>query len=327
MKLSGPVPLLVRAQALCVQLIRDALDGDLHLGNFGVIEGLGVALEGSRRVLTEQQDSLHGTRGNIEIDVPQGIALVANDLAVPQYAVVKDRQAAGVLVADHPGELCVGDHVGLEANVLDGVAGVVSGLYSTAVVVESKLVFEAVPQGRLVEGHVRLEQLEIEGGKESVAIRSCNGLVGGNVRTVSCADTEFGRVSVGSCVNTLVLRVLPLASCLPEVLIAVENVAIIYRHDLVAGDPDRCLLHGGAADVLDQCSVGVGRGQRDCESQPRGSRDYDIIGPQVRKPHEQLLILVNRRGIVCHDNRLPHSLYPQGVPKAAVWVKPTSVRA
>ena len=96
--------------------------------------------EGSRRVLEEQQDSPHGTRGNVEIDVPQGITLVANDLAVPQYAVVQDRQAAGVLVADDPGELCVGDHVELEANVLDGVAAIAVGHYDSTLVVKCELV-------------------------------------------------------------------------------------------------------------------------------------------------------------------------------------------
>ena len=144
MKLSGLVPLLVRAKPLDVQLIRDVLDGNLDLRDFRIVEGLGVALEGSRGVLTEQQDSLHGAGRDIEIYIPERLALVANDLAVPQYAVVQDRQAAGVLVADHPG---VGHLVVLEANVFGRVAAITIGHYDSTVVVKCELVLESVPLG------------------------------------------------------------------------------------------------------------------------------------------------------------------------------------
>ena len=102
------------------------------------------------------------------------------------------------------------------------------------------------------------------------------------------------------------------ASCLPEILITVENVAIVDRHDLVATDSDCGLLHYRAADILDQCSIGVGRAQRDRESQPRAPWDYDVAPPQIRKPHEQMLVLVNGRWIVYYNHRLPHSLHPPG---------------
>ena len=245
--------------------------------------------------LNQHQDFFHGPRWNIEVDVPARVALIANDLAVPQYAVVQDRQAAGVLVSDHPGELCVGDHVELEADVLDGVAStsIASGHYDSTVVVESKLVFEAVPQARLVKGHMGFDQFEVERDEEPAAIRSCNGLVGGNVRAVSRADTKLGRVSVGSGVDALILRVLPLPTGLPEVLIAVIDVAIIDRQGLVYADPDSHFLLDGTTDILDQRPVGVGRCQRDCERQSRGSGGDYIIRPQIREPNEELLILVN----------------------------------
>ena len=79
-----------------------------------------------------------------------------------QNAVVQDRQGASVLVADISGEALVGDLVELEADVIDRVAAVTIGRYDSTVVVESEFVFEAVPKGRLVEGHVGLKQFEVQ---------------------------------------------------------------------------------------------------------------------------------------------------------------------
>ena len=153
-----------------------------------------------------------------------------------QNAVVQDRQAARVLGADILGEALVGDLVELEADVIDRVAAVTIGLYDSTVVAESELVFEAVPKGRLVEGHVGLEQFEVQRHEEAVSIRGGNSLVDSNVRSVSCADTKFCHVSVGSSVNALVLGFLPLESGLLEVLIGEIYVAVIDRQHLVAGD-------------------------------------------------------------------------------------------
>ena len=118
-----------------------------------------------------------------------------------QNAVVQDRQGVSVLPADISGEALVGDLVELEADVIDLVAAVTSGLYDSTVFVERELVFEAVPKGRLVEGHVGLEQFEVQRHEEAVSIRVGDGMVGGNVRTVFCAGTKFACVSVGSSVN------------------------------------------------------------------------------------------------------------------------------
>ena len=200
---------------------------------------------------------------------------------VAQNAVVQDRQSASVLVADNSGEVLVSDLVELEADVIDRVAAVTIGRYDSTVVVKSELVFEAVPQGRLVEGHVGLEQFEVQRHEEAVSIRGGKGLVGGNVRSVSCADTKFGRVSVGSRVNALVLGVLPLSSGLSEVLIAVIYIAVMDTHHLVAGDFNGQFLDRGAAYILDQGMLGVGRGQRDGERQSRRSGHDNVIAPQI----------------------------------------------
>ena len=219
-----------------------------------------------------------------------------------QNAVVQDRQGASVLVADISGEALVGDLVELEADVIDRVAAVTIGRYDSTLVVESELVFEAVPKGRLVEGHVGLEQFEVQRHEEAVSIRVGDGLVDGIVLSVSCADTNFGRVSVGSSVNSLVLGVLPLSSGLPEVLIAVIYVAVIDRHHLVAGDFNGQFFDRGVAYILDQGPIGVGRGQRNGERQFRGSGHDNVIAPQIWEADQQLLVLINRRRVVGDNN-------------------------
>ena len=112
-KLSGLVPLLVCAQALRLDLVRDALDGNVNFRSLGVVEGLRVALKGSRGVNKEQQDSLHGARWGVDVDVPDCVALISAELAVPEDTLVEDRQAAGVLGADQSGEFGVGDLIEL----------------------------------------------------------------------------------------------------------------------------------------------------------------------------------------------------------------------
>ena len=113
MKLSGLVPLLVCAQALRIELVRDALDGNFNFRNLGVVEGLRVALEGSRGVHKEQQDSLHGARWGVDVDVPDCVAFVSAELAVPEDTLVEDHQAVGVLGSDYSGEVGVGDLIEL----------------------------------------------------------------------------------------------------------------------------------------------------------------------------------------------------------------------
>ena len=107
------VPHLIGAHPLTVELVGDALDGDLHFRFLGVVKGLSVASEGLLRddILEEHQDALHSAGGHVLVDVPEGFRLVHFQLPVPQYPVIQDRKAAFVLVVDHSGQLWQSDHV------------------------------------------------------------------------------------------------------------------------------------------------------------------------------------------------------------------------
>ena len=61
------VPHLIGAHPLTVELVGDALDGDLHFRYFGVVKGLSVASEESLRgnVLEAHQDALHAAGGHV----------------------------------------------------------------------------------------------------------------------------------------------------------------------------------------------------------------------------------------------------------------------
>ena len=61
------VPHLIGAQPLTVDLVGDALDGDLHFRYLGVVKGLSVASEGLLRgdILEEHQDVLHAAGGHV----------------------------------------------------------------------------------------------------------------------------------------------------------------------------------------------------------------------------------------------------------------------
>ena len=124
--------------SLTEELFGDPLDSDLHFGYFQVIEGLIVASEGLPRVLGQHQDAFHAVGGHVEIDIPEGVALVFAEFSVPQYPVVQDREVAFVLVADHAGQLWQSDHVILETDVLNAVGGVViaHGPHHVAVVLK-----------------------------------------------------------------------------------------------------------------------------------------------------------------------------------------------
>ena len=65
------------------------VDCYLHLGDFGVVQGLAVPLEGCRRVLEQHQDFFHTAGRYVEVNVPQGIALVAADFALLEHAVIQ----------------------------------------------------------------------------------------------------------------------------------------------------------------------------------------------------------------------------------------------
>ena len=109
-------PELLGTHPLTEELVGDPLDGDLTFGYFRVIEGLGVASEGLLRgnILKEHQDPLHAAGGYVEVDIPEGVALIFANLSVPQKLVVQDREAAVVLIAEHPSQLRLSDHVILQ---------------------------------------------------------------------------------------------------------------------------------------------------------------------------------------------------------------------
>ena len=78
---------LVPMHALKIKLVRHPLDRHLHLGNFGVVEGLSVS--GPRRpagsgIFKEHQNPLHAARGDVEIDVSQGVTFVLGNFAVAE---------------------------------------------------------------------------------------------------------------------------------------------------------------------------------------------------------------------------------------------------
>ena len=72
------VPLLIGSHPLTVELVGNALGGDLHFRYLGVVKVLSVASEGLFRgnILEEHQDALYATGGHVMVDVPEGVSLV-----------------------------------------------------------------------------------------------------------------------------------------------------------------------------------------------------------------------------------------------------------
>ena len=64
---SLPRPTSDRAHPLTLELVGDALDGDLHFRYLRVVKGLSVASEGLLRgdILEEHQDALHAAGGHV----------------------------------------------------------------------------------------------------------------------------------------------------------------------------------------------------------------------------------------------------------------------
>ena len=117
------VPHLIGAHPLSVELVGDALYGDLHFRYFGVVKGLSVAREGLLRgdILEEHQDALHAAGGHVKVDVLEDVGLVHCHLPVPQCPVIQDCKAAFVLVVYHSDQLWQSDHVVLERYASDVV--------------------------------------------------------------------------------------------------------------------------------------------------------------------------------------------------------------
>ena len=73
------------------------------------------------KVLKEHQDHLHAARGHVDVDIPEGVALVSVYFAVAQYPVIEDREAAVVLIGEHASQLGLSDDVILQTDVLNVV--------------------------------------------------------------------------------------------------------------------------------------------------------------------------------------------------------------
>ena len=56
-------------------------------------------------ILKEHQDPLHAAHGHVEVDVPEGVALVSAYFSVPLNPVIEDHKAAVVLIGDHASQL------------------------------------------------------------------------------------------------------------------------------------------------------------------------------------------------------------------------------
>ena len=190
------------------------------------------------------------------------------------------------------------------------------------IVVEGELVLKAVPQGRLIEGHVGLEQFKVEWDVEPVTISICNSFVLSLCLVlIPCPDTNPIHVPVIQQVNALVLGITSFLSCPPEVPVISVDVGVINRQHLISRDLIRRFLHDCAADVLDHCSVGVSRCQRDRESQPRSPRHDEVVSTEVWETDQQLLVLGNCGWVVRHDLRLAYPFDPKGVAEMPVRVK------
>ena len=79
------------------------------------------------------------------------------------------------------------------------------------------------------------------------------------------------------------------------------------------------------AQVLDYGSARISGVQRDCESQPHGPRDDDVVRAEVWEPNQQLLVLVDRQRVVGYNDWLAYPFDPKGVPEMPVRVKLSTV--
>ena len=93
-----------------------------------------------------------------------------------------------------------------------------------------------------------LEQIEIQWDVESIVISIGNGLVCCNrCILISSTSSDSCCVSVVRLVNALVLGVLPLLCCLPEIIVAVIDITVIQEHHLVDRNFNCGLFNDGAA--------------------------------------------------------------------------------
>lgn len=108
-------------------------------------------------------------------------------------------------------------------NVVRGIG--VCGLDHASVGVKDEFIFEVVSQGVLEEGHVSL-QWDVE----VVAVCIGNCLVSCNRRIPVASTNSDPRMYFAGSVDALVLVVFPLLCCFSEIVVALVDVAVIYRH-------------------------------------------------------------------------------------------------
>ena len=161
---------------------------------------------------------------------------------------------------NHAGQLRLGHHVVLQADILDVVRGVgiTRGQDHAVVVIECEFILQAVPERALIERHVALEQSEIQWDVESIEISIGNGLVCCNrCILISSTNSDSCCGPVDRVVNALVLGVLPLLCCLPEIIVTMVDITVIQGHHLVDRNSNCDLFIDGAAQVLKHSAVGI----------------------------------------------------------------------
>ena len=139
--------------------------------------------------------------------------------------------------------------------------------------------------------------------------------------SVSGTDSNPRRVSVIRGIDPLIMTICPLWGCLPEIIVAVEDIRVVDGHHFVAANFDGQLLHDGAAQILNHSPVGIFAVQSDREGQPRGPGDNHIVFAKLGEPDKQLLVLVDAARIVGDDHRLSHSFDTQRLADGAVRIK------
>ena len=147
-----------------------------------------------------------------------------------------------------------------------------------------------------------VKQLKIEGNVEAVSVGASNCDVFQYLIFVSCPDPDFVNIPVKRSVNTLILSIVPLLSHLPQVHEAVEDIAVVDRHDLIARDLNRVFLCDHSANILYQGAFGICGIKRDDESESRSPRDDDIMSTKVWESNQQDLVLVYCARIVSHHD-------------------------
>ena len=149
-------------------------------------------------------------------------------------------------------------------DVVRGV-GITRGQDHAVVVVEVEFILQS--ERALIERHVALEQIEIQWDVESIVINIGNGVVCCNrCIFISGTNSDSCCASVVRLVYALVLGVLPLLCCLPEIIVTVVGITVIQRLHLVARNSNCGLLNEGEAYGLNHSPIGIFTVQRDPES-------------------------------------------------------------